>query len=88
MAIEETERLLQALYMYDIPVSNIIVNMVYPKNPSCPFCMARYKMERSNIEKIKELYEGEFDLTFVPLLEYEVRGIDKLEKFGRYIFGS
>ncbi|MHA1627081.1 MAG: ArsA family ATPase [Candidatus Asgardarchaeia archaeon] len=86
MAIEETERLLQALYMYDIPVSNIIVNMVYPKNPSCPFCMARYDMERSNVEKIKELYEGEFDLTFIPLLEYEVRGIDKLEKFGKYIF--
>lgn len=85
MAIEETERLLSALYMYNIPVSNIVVNMITPENTSCPFCSKRYKIQQREIEKIKTLYEGDFDLIFIPMFTEEVRGIKRLEEFSEYL---
>ncbi len=85
MAIEETERLLSTLYTYQIPVKNIVVNMISPENPTCPFCSKRYKIQQKELEKIRKLYEGDFDLIYIPMFAEEIRGIEKLEELSKYL---
>lgn len=85
MAIYETERLLSALYEYEIPTSFILVNMVYPDIPDCWFCKARKSMQDKHLKEIKELYD-EFAIIEIPLAETEIRGIEGLERIGKILF--
>lgn len=85
MAIYETERLIQTLYEYEIPVSNIIVNQIPPSPESdCKFCTQRRKMYLENIVKIREFYKDDFNLIEVPLAPNEIRGIKALRQFSKY----
>ena len=84
MSIAETERLVHSLADYQIPVKDIIINMVSPKNPDCKFCMARYKMQQTNLEYIKEYFSG-FDIKEIPLFPYEIRGVEKLKEVGKIL---
>ena len=85
MAIYETERLLSLLTEYEIPVSNIIVNMIAPTSSSCNFCQSRHDMHLKNLTQIRKLYTDDFVLTEVPLNHIEVRGIESLRKFNKYV---
>ncbi|NVM56075.1 MAG: TRC40/GET3/ArsA family transport-energizing ATPase [Candidatus Helarchaeota archaeon] len=85
MAVYETERLIQMLYEYEIPVSNIVINMIAPETPNCDFCQSRHKMHLRNMAEIRELYTDDFNLNEIPLNPTEVRGITALRKFGRVI---
>ncbi|MHA1321903.1 MAG: ArsA family ATPase [Candidatus Helarchaeota archaeon] len=86
MAVYETERLIQTLYEYEIPVSNIIVNQIPPPpENNCSFCLQRRKMYLNNIKKIKELYTDDFNLIEIPLAPTEIRGIKQLRKFSHYL---
>ncbi|MFX1485543.1 MAG: ArsA family ATPase [Promethearchaeota archaeon] len=85
MAIYETERLLSALYEYEIPASFILVNMVYPDIPDCWFCKSRKSMQDKHLKEIRELYD-EFTIIEIPLAETEIRGIEGLERIGKILF--
>jgi len=82
MAVLETERLLRMLYEYEIPVHNIIVNMILPENAHCEFCSARRTMQQKNLVEIRQFYE-EFNLIELPLVNNEIRGIEALRKIGQ-----
>lgn len=84
MAVLETERLLRALYEYEIPVHNIIVNMIIPPNPNCEFCDSRRKMQQKNLVEIKELY-NDFNIKELYMQANEIRGIDKLRELGKIL---
>ncbi len=45
-------------------------------------------MQNKYIEQIIELYEEDFHIVQSPLLEEEVRGVDKLSGFGKTLFAS
>jgi arsenite-transporting ATPase len=81
MAIYETERLIRALYEYEIPATHILVNQIPPENPSCHFCASRSKMAKENLEKIHLLYEDYVQME-IPTFDYEIRGIDALRELG------
>ena len=84
MAVYETERLIQTLYEYEIPVSNIFVNQVPPSPESdCNFCRKRYEMYLKNIVQIRELYKEDFNLVEIPLAPTEIRGLESLRKFSQ-----
>ncbi len=85
MAVYETERLIQTLYEYEIPVSNILINQI-PPSPEidCNFCRQRRSMYLKNIVQIRELYIDDFNLIEIPLAPSEIRGIDELRKFSKY----
>jgi arsenite-transporting ATPase len=85
MAIYETERLLSALMEYNIPVSHIIVNQIYPSIPDCEFCKSRREFQMRHLGEIRELYEDEFDLIQVPLFDKEIRKFDQLRRMAQYI---
>ena len=88
MSIYETERLVTTLYEYEIPISNVLVNMVYPIIPDCAFCKARRSMQEGNLETINEFYSDEFEITEIPLFDTEIRGIESLEMFSTILFAN
>jgi len=84
MAVDETERLLQSLYEFQIPSNHMVINMVYPENPNCPFCQARKKMQETHLERIRFIYD-DFNLIEVPLFPHEVRGLPTLRMLGKLL---
>jgi len=47
----------------------------------CAKLMARKKMQDKYIGQCFDLYGDDFNVTLMPLLDYEVRGVDKLKEF-------
>ncbi len=89
MAVYETERLIQTLYEYEIPVSNIIINQIPPSPEiNCDFCRRRREMYLKNIVQIRELYNDDFNLTEVPLTPTEIRGLESLRRLNQIIFSK
>jgi arsenite-transporting ATPase len=85
MAVYETERLIQMLYQYEIPVSNIIINQVPPSpETNCDFCHHRHEMYLKNIVQIQQLYIDDFNLIEIPLAPTEIRGLESLRKVSQY----
>jgi len=88
MAISETGRLLNELYKYKIPVSNVVVNNLYKdEDDLCDFCKSRRKMQHRNLIKIKKVFEEGFGKTLIeiPLFREEIREYEKLKEFGKYL---
>jgi arsenite/tail-anchored protein-transporting ATPase len=56
--------------------------LLFPKKSNqCEQCNARRKMQLKYLDQIEELYD-EFNVVKMPLLVDEVRGKDKLERYG------
>ena len=88
MAISETGRLLNELYKYNIPVSNVVVNNLYQDEVElCDFCKSRRNMQHRNLAKIKEVFHKGFNknLIEIPLFREEVREYDKLKEFSKFL---
>jgi len=88
MAISETGRLLNELYKYKIPVSNIIINQLYQAEEElCDFCKARRNMQHRNLLKIYKIFKEKLgkNLIEVPLFREEIREYDRLKEFSEYL---
>ncbi|MBD3190915.1 MAG: AAA family ATPase [Candidatus Heimdallarchaeota archaeon] len=85
MALYETERLLNTLRDYGIPVEHLIINQLIPENIDCPFCSKRYKIQEKTMLTIKQ-YFNQYDLVKVPMLPQEIRGIDQLKMLAEILF--
>jgi arsenite-transporting ATPase len=88
MAVEQTEMLLTALYEYEIPVEHIIVNMILPGEVSCKFCQARKAMQDQHLARIHHIYSDQFKITELPLLEAEVRGLERIRSLSSFLFSK
>ena len=53
MSIEETQRLLEGLSAFRVPVKTIVINRV-ATNDGCPFCQARTQGQKESLEEIQE----------------------------------
>jgi len=86
LSLFETERLVQELTKFEIDTHNIVVNQVlYPeKESNCKKCHARVRMQRKYLEQIRDLYDT-FNVTLMPLLDEEVRGVEALSGFGEML---
>lgn len=81
MSILETSELLNELERLRIPVTDIVVNKLYPSS-NCPFC------REGHLQQIKELadlsikgYLSRYNLWGIPLYPLETRGPRGLEEF-------
>lgn len=86
LSLYESERLIQELNTYEIDVSTIIVNQLLfaQENDPCKRCQTRSKMQNKYLDEMNELYE-DFHLVKVPLVNSEVRGLEKLTKFSNFL---
>ncbi len=88
MAISETGRLLNELYKFKIPVSNIIINQLYQAEEDlCDFCKARRNMQRRNLLNIYKIFKENLgkNLIEIPLFREEIREYDRLKEFSEYL---
>jgi len=85
MSILESERSLAALHQYSIPVHDIIVNQIIPKNVHCPFCSEKRKQQLDRLKSIRKKFKG-FRIWEVQMYRKEVKGFKMLETVGKEIF--
>jgi len=85
MSIYESERSIDCLEGYKIPVSGIFINMIIPENPSCKFCSERRKRQQERIKEIQKKFNS-YKLHKVHLMKEEVKGFKLLEKMGKEVY--
>ena len=83
LSVYETERLVQELTVQEIDVFNIVTNQIvfFDQGDNCNKCKARFTMQLKYIKQIKALY-SDFHVVLMPMEDEEVRGVDKLRKYG------
>ncbi len=88
MAISETGRLINELYKFKIPVSNIIINQLYQAEENlCDFCKSRRNMQHRNLLSINKIFKENLgkNLIEIPLFREEIREYDRLKEFSEYL---
>ena len=53
--------------------------------PSCALCRSRFNMQNKYLSQVDVLYGEDFHITHMPILTQEVRGLKKLEAFGKFL---
>ena len=88
LSVRESERLLDRLAEFGVPVGTVVVNrvmqdpgevvdvgdsLVAPNHTDCEFCERRWQVQRGALSRSQELFMGH-DVRRVPLFAEEVRG--------------
>jgi arsenite-transporting ATPase len=85
MSIYESERSLEILKEYNIPVKTVVVNQLIPENKKCPFCTEKRKLQKERLDEIKEKFKG-YNIQEIPLHKEEVKGFGMLKKVGKELY--
>jgi arsenite-transporting ATPase len=87
MAVLETQRLIERLSRFGIPVRTVVINKVMDDvNEDCEFCQDRWSVQRKNIEEAEEMFR-DLEIIKIPLMREEVQGVEALEKVGETVEG-
>lgn len=87
MSVLETSRTLELLQSQEMPVSAIMVNMVQPEQPGCPFCTARRAAHLEQLKGIRAL-AGPVPVVVVESRIEEPRGPDALFTLGNQVWSE
>lgn len=87
MSIFESERSLEILKGYGIPVKNIIVNSIVPENRNCRFCRTRRERQLSRLRTIEDKFRR-YKIMELPLFMEEVKGRGMLERVAEMLYGK
>jgi arsenite-transporting ATPase len=85
MALLETQRLATTLNDYGIPVEHFVINQLIPPSKDCPFCARRYEIQEKTLMTIRQ-YFGKYDITYIPMVPQEIRGIEQLQNLAKMLF--
>lgn len=81
MAVQETERLVERLREFDIPVETLVVNKLIDDAGHCQRCQAKQTVHKESVGRLRESLPG-LEVWTVPDEHGEVMGIDALEQVG------
>jgi len=65
-------------------IERLVINNVV-QDMSSAFLMTKAEMQKPYIELIRQRYQG-VEITEIPLLPSEIKGIDALRHIGQYLF--
>jgi len=86
MSIYESERSLEILKDYRIPVETVIVNQLIPENSRCDFCREKRRMQQERLGDIKKRF-NKFRILNLQMFRHEIKGFKSLEKTGKELYG-
>jgi arsenite-transporting ATPase len=87
MAIRETERLVERLREFAVPVETLVVNRVLrdvDADEQCDRCRARRDAHRERLAEIRERFPG-LEMQTVPEFVGEVHGAESLARVGDHL---
>jgi arsenite-transporting ATPase len=64
----------------------VVANFVIPPNQVTPFAQARRTMQEKYLAEIRERFDT--PVLEIPLLPYEVKGLDMLAELGALAYGE
>ncbi len=86
MSIAESERSLEVLKEYKIPVKSVVINNIVPENSGCGFCSGRRKNQLEKISEIEKKFK-DYKILKVQQFKTEVHGKEMLEQVGKELYG-
>lgn len=85
LAVGQLDGIFTEFRGYGLGISHIIVNQVVEETNS-PFLASKASMQQGYIAHLKKRYEQ--DSTILPLLPYEVKGIERIREMERRLFAT
>jgi len=87
LGVYQSHRVIQDLSAHGLGVRHMIINNLVVR-ADCEFHRQRMEMQRPYLELLKNEYDGRMTLTPLPLLPYEVKGIERLKQVEEILFGG
>ena len=86
LGVYQSRRVIGELEEYGLHVHHIVINGVIV-NPDCDFHRRRKEMQRPYIKMLDDEYSDRMTLVKLPLLPYEVKGVERLKEVEKFLFG-
>ncbi len=87
LGVYQSRRVIRDLRRYGLTVRYLIVNDVI-REPDCEFHRQRWEMQQRYLRQLREELDGPLTLVELPLLPYEVKGVERLREVERYLFSG
>lgn len=87
LGVYQSRRVLRDLRRHGLTVRYLIVNDVI-RNPDCEFHRRRWEMQQHYLRLLREELDGHLNLVELPLLPYEVKGVERLAEIEAHLFGK
>lgn len=88
LSINETERLISNLKIYNIPIGGIFVNKFFPKDTTCSFCLKKRSLQDKNFEIIMQKFGKNFIIKKIKFFEDEIHGNKTLDNLKELLYES
>lgn len=87
LGVYQSRRVMRDLRRHGMTVRYLIVNDVI-REPDCEFHRQRWEMQQRYIRQLREELDDGLTLVELPLLPYEVKGMDRLAEVEGHLFGT
>lgn len=86
LGVYQSRRVMRDLRRHGLTVRYLIVNDVI-REPDCEFHRQRWEMQQRYIRQLREELDDGLTLVELPLLPYEVKGVERLAEVEGHLFG-
>jgi len=86
LGVYQSRRVMRDLRRHGLTVRYLIVNDVI-REPDCEFHRQRWEMQQRYIRQLREGLDDGLTLVELPLLPYEVKGVERLAEVEGHLFG-
>ncbi len=89
LCVAQTRRVVDDLEKFGIRVGGIVLNRVLtPEAADSPFNRSLREVQLKYIEEVNESYRGKLPIAQIPLMDFEVKGVEALKKLEKVLFSS
>lgn len=87
LGVYQSQRVIKDFKQHGLDVRHMIINDVVRDHHDCDFLRQRAEMQRPYLEMLKDEYGDQMTLVELPLLPYEVKGVERLREVEQILFG-